>query len=32
MECLTHFFEQILQAVIDALPSLLDAVITGLRG
>ena len=32
MECLTHFFEQILQAVIDSLPSLLDWVITHLGG
>jgi hypothetical protein len=32
MECLSHFFEQILQAVIDSLPSLLDWVITRLGG
>ena len=32
MECLSHFLEQILQAVIDALPSVLDWLITRLGG
>ena len=30
MECFSHFFEQILQAVIDALPRVLDWLITRL--
>ena len=30
MECLSHFLEQILQAVIDALPRVLDWLITRL--
>ena len=32
MECLSHFLEQILQAVIDALLSVLDWLITRLGG
>ena len=32
MECLPDFLEQILRALIDALPSFLDWVITRLRG
>ena len=32
MECLSHFLEQILQAVLDSLPSFLDWVITRLGG
>jgi len=32
MECYTHLFEQIMKAVVDALPSLLDWVIKSLGG
>ena len=32
MECIGHFLEQFLQAVIDTLPNFFDWVITRLRG
>jgi hypothetical protein len=32
MDCFQHFLDQVLQSVIDALPSLLDWVIGRLKG
>ena len=32
MECLSGFFDQILKAVVEALPTLIDWVITSLGG
>ena len=32
MDCFQHFFGQVLQSVIDALPSLLDWVVGRLKG
>ena len=32
MECIPQFLEQVLKAVVDALPSFFDWVITRLRG
>ena len=32
MECLSHFFDQVLKVVVDALPSFIDWVITRLGG
>jgi len=32
MDCFQHFLDQVLQSVIDALPSLFDWVISRLKG
>jgi hypothetical protein len=32
MDCFTHFLDQVLQSVVNTLPSLLDWVISRLKG